>query len=329
MTGGALALAEQLRQRDFEPELIVTTDMLDVAAFRGLYRPHCPMAVYFHENQLTYPDTPGDPRAGERHYAYKNFTSACAADAVWFNSQYHREAFLGALPEFLAAFPDTTGVEWIPRIAAKSSILPIGLDLQALDTHRVPRAAHSDRPPLLLWNHRWEYDKDPETFFEALFKLQEDGIAFELAVLGMPQQRRPMAIFEAARQRLAAHIVQWGRVESRAEYARWLWQADLLPVTSRQDFFGISVVEAIYCHTYPLLPRRLVFPEHLPLSLADEYLYDIDGATSACDNLYKALLCQLGSVAAPDPELRALVSQYDWAHQVTVYDDLALDLATA
>ncbi len=59
-----------------------------------------------------------------------------------------------------------------------------------------------------------------------------------------------------AREFLAEARRQYGYVESLADYARLLWRADILPVTSQHDSFGASVVEAIYCGVYPLLPRR-------------------------------------------------------------------------
>ena len=32
-------------------------------------------------------------------------------------------------------------------------------------------------------------------------------------------------------------------------------------MTSNQDFFGISVMEATYCNCTPILPQRLAYPE--------------------------------------------------------------------
>lgn len=55
----------------------------------------------------------------------------------------------------------------------------------------------------------------------------------------------------------------FGFARDYATYARWLNRADILPVTSRHDFFGCSVVEAMYCGVFPILPRRLAYPEHL------------------------------------------------------------------
>jgi hypothetical protein len=41
-----------------------------------------------------------------------------------------------------------------------------------------------DRSIHILWNHRWEHDKNPELFFNVLFELNEIGIDFHLSVLG-------------------------------------------------------------------------------------------------------------------------------------------------
>ena len=64
-----------------------------------------------------------------------------------------------------------------------------------------------------------------------------------------------------------------GFVDSFEEYARLLHLADILPVTSQQDFFGGSVVEAIYCNCHPILPNRLAYTDHIPSALHDIHLY--------------------------------------------------------
>ncbi|NIN36237.1 MAG: DUF3524 domain-containing protein, partial [Gammaproteobacteria bacterium] len=63
----------------------------------------------FHENQLTYPWSPTDSdttHQRDAHYAFINFSSALAAEAVLFNSKYHRLSFHEQLPDFLKSFPD-------------------------------------------------------------------------------------------------------------------------------------------------------------------------------------------------------------------------------
>ena len=48
------------------------------------------------------------------------------------------------------------------------------------------------------------------------------------------------------------------------EYAALLWAADLVVSTAIHEFFGVAVVEAIYCGCRPVLPWRLSYPELIP-----------------------------------------------------------------
>jgi glycosyltransferase involved in cell wall biosynthesis len=322
MHGGAATLARRFFEEKHRPDLLLATDMLDLTTFLALTRSGTatlPTALYFHENQLTYPWSPTDAdpkRQRDVHYGYINYGSALAADAVLYNSDYHRSAFLGALGGFLGTFPDYNETGSIEQIAAKSRTLSLGLDLQQLDTWRPAVQPRCGRPPLLLWNHRWEYDKNPEEFFRALFQLAEMGVEFELVVLGEGFRRQPK-IFAEAKDRLAGRIVHWGFAETFAEYAAWLWRTDILPVTSIHDFFGAGVVQALYCNTCPLLPRRLAYPEHVPDTLHDQYFYaDFDD-----------LVCRLAERCRNIDSVRQLstrsfVAHYDWETLVVEYDRL-------
>ncbi|RME99683.1 MAG: DUF3524 domain-containing protein, partial [Bacteroidetes bacterium] len=81
MHGGAVTLAEALLALEQAPEVIVATDMLDLATFAALIRPtypQVPLLLYMHENQLTYPWSPTDEDVRlrrDRHYAWINYTS--------------------------------------------------------------------------------------------------------------------------------------------------------------------------------------------------------------------------------------------------------------
>lgn len=318
MHGGAVSLARQLPAAD-PPDLLLTTDMLDVSTFRALCPPsyaRVPLAVYFHENQLTYPWSPDDPDpqlGRDRTYAWINFVSALAADAVFFNSDYHRTSFLQALPRFLRAFPDHRLLEELPGLADRCRTLPLGMDLSGLEHPPVDRTG----PLTLLWNHRWEYDKNPEGFFHLCYALQERKLPFQLIVLGEAYRHSP-AVFAAARERLAAHVLHWGFAADRAEYACWLHRADVLPVTAVQDFFGGSTVEAVYCHTLPLLPDRLAYPGHVPPG----FLYKSE----------EELLERVAALAA-DPEkarrepVRQMVEHYDWPRLIGRYSEAFASLA--
>lgn len=332
MHGGAVTLARMFLGGSHDPDLIVATDMLDLATFLALTRSRTARTrtvLYFHENQVSYPWSEGDPdRSRERdvHYGFINLTSALAADVVAFNSGYHRMAFLGDLEAFLRAFPDHNEVNTIRAIEAKSCVMHLGLDLARFDACRVEREAGC--PALILWNHRWEYDKNPDDFFRALFLLKDEGLDFKVAILGEAYAERP-PIFDEAGSRLTDRIVRLGYLEDFAAYASWLWQADILPVTSIQDFFGASVVQALYCNCCPLLPRRLAYPEHLRLERNGAAREAGEGPPGGEERFFyddfEGLLTMLRQRIENIDETRkirtqAFVRRYDWAAMAPKYD---------
>lgn len=317
MHGGAVSLARQFLAGNHAPDLLLATDMLDLATFLALTRRRSagiPTAIYFHENQLTYPWSPTDrdiPQQRDKHYGFINFTSALAADAVFFNSAYHRDGFLAELPRLLKHFPDYNELESVEQIAVKSQVLPLGLDLAQFDPHRTQKNA----VPLILWNHRWEYDKNPDEFFAVLAELARRNLKFEVAMLGENFSRQPEAFLQA-RQSLGTRVVQFGYAENFTGYAGWLWRAALLPATSNQDFFGASVLQAMYCNVIPLLPHRLAYPEHIPPADQPHYFYQ------NFDDLVARLAEAVEHFPAKQQKsLRPIADKYNWRRLVTVYDD--------
>ncbi len=319
MHGGAVALAQQFMKSSFLPDLILATDMLDLSVFMALTKkksPSIPVAIYFHENQLTYPWSATDPDVKlkrDNHYAFINYTSALAADHIFFNSQYHLDSFINGISPFLKQFPDHQNLEQVDVLKNKSQVLALGIDLKKLEaTREIKRTDEAT----ILWNHRWEYDKKPGVFFESLFQLKEEGVPFKLIVLGQSFRQMP-AIFETARKRLFDSIIHFGYTEKTTDYAHYLWQSDILPVTGIQDFFGGSVVEAMYCGCYPILPNRLAYPEHIPTHLHADYFYEKD---SDFYNLFRSKIINITEVRSTD-SLQKHVAHYDWKQQATLYDE--------
>lgn len=316
MHGAAETFARLFNEQDLQPDLILATDMLDLSAFLALTRARTagiPVAIYFHENQLAYPWSPTDPDPKlerDNHYAYINYRSALVADQVFWNSRYNQESFLGALDPFLRAFPDHQELQNVALIRAKSQVLPLGVDLPEMDGSL---AKDPSKPPLLIWNHRWEYDKGPELFFETLFALAEAGLDFRLAVLGRSYSKAPK-VFAEAETRLAGKIIHFGFVEQAADYQRLLREGDILPVTSRQDFFGASVVEAMGAGVVPLLPDALAYPEHIPEDHQTRLLY-----RDASDFRQK-LRAMIEERAFRGISPREWVLRYDWGTLAPIYD---------
>jgi len=319
MVGGAAPLAEKVLNSGFSPDLFLCSDMLDLTTFAALTRTrfaHIPQAMYFHENQITYPWSPSDQDVSlerNHHYGFINFNSALAADAVFFNSSFHKKSFFAALPAFLRQFPDQKQLEKVAKIEQKSEVLPLGCQLKVLDEVTISKKR---KWPTFLWNHRWEYDKAPDTFFTQLFRLKKEGIPFHLIVLGEHYRQSP-PIFDEARKRLVTEILHFGYAESRRQYAQWLRQADILPVTSRQEFFGLSVVEAIYCNCHPILPDRLSYPQHIPKEFREIHLYQNE------KELYEKILQAIRQIdrIRRNKQYRNFVARYDWSNLARVYDE--------
>jgi glycosyltransferase involved in cell wall biosynthesis len=331
MHGGAVTLARKFHESGHAPDLILATDMLDLAGFLALTRARTAgvaAAVYFHENQITYPWSPFDRDPAERrdeHYGFINFTSALAADRVFFNSQYHMDSFMDELPGFLSRFPDHQEISSVERIRDKASVLPLGFDFARLDplTLRDPAEEKTagGRRPLVLWNHRWEYDKNPDEFFRALRILASRGLDFDVALLGESFEEIP-ACFADAESELGDRIVQFGYVRERSEYARWLRRADLLPVTSNQEFFGASVVEAVFCGCFPILPARLAYPELFPVELRSACFY------RDFDDLVRRLTAAITQVdRVRKISFRSVAEKFDWRRVAPVYDAVFADTA--
>jgi len=329
MQGAALTLAEQVAETvtaTGPPDVLLVSDMVHVPALLGFARRQLagvPVVLYLHENQLTYPVPEG--AAPDDTYAMTNWLSMAAADRVVFNSDYHRRELLARLPTFLGRFPDHRHTALLADVAARSAVLPVGIELDRF-TGRTGLTGltgpREDRhPPTILWNHRWEYDKDPRAFFAALDAVAATGAEFRLIIAGESFQTVPPE-FAAARERFGDRVVHFGTA-SAEEYPALLRRADIVPSTARHEFFGVAVVEAVAAGALPILPDRLSYPEFVPA--AEPYLYRSDG--ELVDRLCWALTCH-------DERRRAAAvagehaRRFDWKQVASRYDELLADVAT-
>ncbi len=323
MRHGAITFAEQARElveRGEAFDLVFANDMMNLAEFRGLAPAAlraAPAILYFHENQLTYPV----PTAGKRdlHFAMINLLSAIAADAAWFNSAYHRDVFLDAGQRMIDRMPDHQPREATAAIRDRSQVQPPGVEMPG------PREGRAAGPLRILWAARWEWDKNPWTFFEAIDLLADRGVDFRLSVIGRMSRSYP-PVFDEVHRRHADRIDQWGWVEGGEAYREVLRQADVIVSTAKHEFFGIAVVEAVAAGALPLAPNGLAYPE--VLAGREEFLYDGEAATLA-DRL-AGLASRLPDLWQGEPDRgRRIVRQYAWPTRAAEMDEAADALASA
>ena len=86
-------------------------------------------------------------------------------------------------------------------------------------------------------------------------------------------------------------------------------------MTSNQEFFGASVMEAIYCNTWPILPERLTYPELIPAELHNDHIY-LDN-----ENLIKKIKWALDNIdTIRNSKISKVAEKYNWKEMAKVYD---------
>jgi glycosyltransferase involved in cell wall biosynthesis len=291
---------------------IISSALMSLSDFKMLAGADCPPAlVYFHENQLTYPLAPGE--AMDMHFGFTDITTCLAANRILFNSKTHLNHFFKTLPGFLKKMPEFRP-HWVTEaIRKKAGTLYPGCHFPAAIC---PRGEKTELPPLIIWNHRWEFDKNPQDFFDALEAISRKGIDFRLALLGENFQTIPPP-FVKAKDHFKNQIVQYGYVPSKEAYHDWLRKGDIVISTAQQENFGISIVEAIRYGCLPLLPNRLAYPEILPKAFHVDFLYQ-----DQADLIRKlaSLLTQLHRFSLKRQTLMQSMEPHAWENRIAEFD---------
>lgn len=311
MHGSFLTLADALVDEvatHGPPDVILASSMMDVAAFAGAVRhvvPGVPIAVYFHESQFTYPLSPAD--RPDATYQMKNWSSAATADLVIFNSEFHRSLFRDEAKRFLNSFPEYKHVDKVDDVIGRAVILPVGIDLTGLD-----RSARRDRPPLILWNQRWEHDKGPDELKLIVSGLLSSGRDFRMAMCGEVFLSVP-PVYEEITDMLGDRLVHSGWAE-RDRYVELLSEASVVLSTACQEFFGIGITEAVAAGAHPVFPDRLVYPERIANFAADplESLYR--SPIQAVELIINALHHE------PNPSVSQAARKFSWNTIAPLYD---------
>ena len=297
---------------------IIATDLLSLSDFKALHPQSVPPClVYFHENQITYPLAPGESM--DFQFGFTDITTGLAADKILFNSQTHFDAFFSAMPGFINMMPEYNP-KWVTQtIRDKAGVIPPGCRFAGGE---IP-LEDPQEPPLVIWNHRWEFDKNPESFFKALYALDEKGVEFSVALMGENFQVQPKE-FLKAQERIPHRIAVFGFVESREKYLGWLRKGLVVVSTANQENFGISAVEAMRHGCLPLLPNRLAYPEVLPQEFHGLYLYD---SQEDLETKLEAILSCPGDYLQDRWRISTAMETHSWEKRVLLFDKELRDLA--
>lgn len=192
----------------------------------------------------------------ERDYQFGwiQILSCLAADEVYFNSNWNLQSFIEHIPSFVNRNPDKEPKNVVEKILPKVKVLYFPIIIPSLSY--TPIQIVPDAPLHILWNHRWEHDKDPELFFSVLLDLHEHNIPFKLSVLGQSYEETP-TVFQTIKTQLASHIVHYGFIEKKDDYYSILSETDVCVSTAIHEFYGVSVLEAAMFGNYCICPNRL------------------------------------------------------------------------
>ena len=313
MRGAAIYFSNKVRD-PMDYDGLITSNLMSLSDLKALWGANCPKAlVYFHENQLSYPLPPGETM--DYQFGFTDVTTGLVAERLLFNSKTHMKLFFDSLPGFIRKMPEYRPNWVIDHVQKKASVLYPGCNYPAGSAKLRPWDLC--KPPLIIWNHRWEFDKSPETFFAALDSALAVGLEFRLALLGENFQVVPKPFLEA-KKRLKERIVKYGYEPSKEKYLDWLKKGTLVVSTAVQENFGISVVEAIRHGCYPLLPQQLSYPELIPERYHGDCLY------RSQDELVEKLCMALREPASlwdMREDLASHMERYSWELVVGQYDE--------
>ncbi len=321
MHGDSVTLAEKTGKVGEEIDLVFTSSMTNLPAFLALTNPRfarVPSIMYMHENQFTQPMPEGEER--DLTYCYINYLSALSADKLLFSSKFHKQDFLEALPDFLDHYPADKHHHTIDRIEKKSIVMYPGIDLRSFDEHADTREENSN--PIIVWNQRWQFDRNPSKFFRVLNRIDDIGISFDLILAGDTKHDKPLE-FEKAWKRYGERILHFGFVDDPAAYSKLLHKGDIVVSTAEYEFFCIPILEAIYCGCHPLLPDRLHYSELVPESLKNPLLHAsvlYQDEDELFDHLKKILTGETRPL--PKSSLRSISESLDWDNMIGDYDQL-------
>jgi len=258
-----------------KPDLILATSMVDLATLKGLHPQLANAACiyYFHENQFAYPTSKKQHESVDPQMV--QLYGALAADKIFFNSTYNRDSFLDGVDRLLNMLPDEVPDNITQGLKNKTALLPVPVSKI--------EPADQKNPKLIVWNHRWEYDKAPEVFVEALHKLDKMNIDFQLALLGERPANKTTDLLHIEKY-FSDKIIINEKV-TKQDYQKYLSLSSIVVSTAIHEFQGLAMLEAVSAGAVPVVPDDLCYTEQYPA----EFQYEANNSDALADVLFRFL----------------------------------------
>ena len=328
MHGDSVTLTQMTNQIQEDIDVLMVSSMTNLPAYLALNNPrfaHTPKIMYMHDNQFTRPIPEGESR--DMTYCYINYISMLVADKLLFPSQFQLDDLLEALPAFLDSYPGDKHYGTVEEIRAKSVVMHPGLELSHFND--LPDTRKENERPVIVWNQRWQFDRNPTMFFRILNRLNDIDLKFDLILAGDSKGDKPEE-FTKAFQRFGDQIRHFGYVDDKEAYSKLLHSGDIVVSTATYEFFCVSIMEAIYCGCHPFVPNTLHYPELIPDTLHKPLLHS-PVIYEDEDQLFKYMKNLLMGETRPLPKstLQNINKHLDWNRKIKDYDQLFEEMVGA
>lgn len=241
------------------------------------------------------------------------------ADRLVFNSEYNRDSFFQGAHALFDKMPDGTPKDLMQSLPVRSDVIPVPIrdELSSFASTQI------NRPVEILWNHRWEYDKQPQVFFAAIRRLISAGFKLSLHIVGQSFRQAPPC-FAEFREAHSECILTWG-FQPKESYHQILGRSDIVVSTALHDFQGLGMLEAIAAGCTPVAPNRMAYPEYI----GDEHLYQISADPGVDNNealeiesLFQKLVTTVQNTAEHPGPHKIDVQRYRVSELIPVYEKL-------
>lgn len=234
-------------------DTVIATSMVDFSTLIGLYPNlgESKKIIYFHENQFEFPLSANNSHTNVESMMVNLYGALCS-DRVVFNSDYNRDSFFSGAENLLKRINDHSPVTVLDDIKNRCEVLPVPICNAESDSGKKIKNS-------IIWNHRWEFDKNPEDYYRALKILKEKGINFKLIMMGIQFKNSPNA-FNKIKNEFSDNIICWGE-QKKADYHSWLKKGEFIISTAIHEFQGLAVMEGVQMGARPVVPNRLSYPQ--------------------------------------------------------------------